>query len=134
MLKETLKNSIKYQQYNLTLQLPMTRYLVLKIWPFYELGYWVGFATHASLCNTLRSNKCPKTVKILAVKGLIRYYTCPVHMKGSLNGTYSFSLLYIPTALLVASPSWSLVNSNVDMLSKSLARCLQTCKKMNAQT
>ena len=33
---------------------------------------WVprSFATHASLCNTLSSNKCPKTVKILAVKGL----------------------------------------------------------------
>ena len=27
--------------------------------------------THVSLCNTLSSNKlCPKTVKILAVKGL----------------------------------------------------------------
>ena len=26
--------------------------------------------THAHLCNTLSSNKCPKTVKILAVKGL----------------------------------------------------------------
>ena len=35
---------------------------------------WVprSFATHNSLCNTLPSNKlCPKTVKILAVKGLI---------------------------------------------------------------
>ena len=34
---------------------------------------WVprSFATHASLCNTLSSNKCPKTLKILAVKGLI---------------------------------------------------------------
>ena len=34
---------------------------------------WVprSFATHASLCNALSSNKlCPKTVKILAVKGL----------------------------------------------------------------
>ena len=33
---------------------------------------WVprSFATHASLCNTLSSNKCPKTVGILAVKGL----------------------------------------------------------------
>ena len=34
---------------------------------------WVprSFATHASLCNTLSSNKlCPKTVKILAPKGL----------------------------------------------------------------
>ena len=34
---------------------------------------WVprNFATHASLCNTLPSNKlCPKTVKILALKGL----------------------------------------------------------------
>ena len=32
---------------------------------------WVprSFATHASLCNTLSSNKlCPKTVKILALK------------------------------------------------------------------
>ena len=29
------------------------------------------FATHASLCNTLSSNKlCPKKVKILALKGL----------------------------------------------------------------
>ena len=27
-------------------------------------------ATHASLCNTLSSNKLSKTVKILAVKGL----------------------------------------------------------------
>ena len=36
---------------------------------------WVprSFATHASLCNVLSSNKlCPKTVKILAVKGLKR--------------------------------------------------------------
>ena len=35
---------------------------------------WVprSFATHASLCNTLSSNKlCPKTVKILELKGLI---------------------------------------------------------------
>ena len=35
---------------------------------------WVSrsFATHASLCNALSSYKlCPKTVKILAVKGLI---------------------------------------------------------------
>ena len=34
---------------------------------------WVprSFATHATLCNTLSSNKlCPKTVKILALKGL----------------------------------------------------------------
>ena len=34
---------------------------------------WVprSFATHASLCNALSTNKlCPKTVKILAVKGL----------------------------------------------------------------
>ena len=34
---------------------------------------WVlrSFATHASLCNTLSSNKlCPKTVKILALRGL----------------------------------------------------------------
>ena len=34
---------------------------------------WVprSFATHASLCNTLPSNKqCPKTVKIPVVKGL----------------------------------------------------------------
>ena len=30
-----------------------------------------SFATHASLCNNLSSNKlCPKTVKILALKGL----------------------------------------------------------------
>ena len=51
----------------------MTSYLVLKIWPFHGPGYWGGaFATHASLCNTLSSNKlCPKTVKILAVKGLM---------------------------------------------------------------
>ena len=29
--------------------------------------------THASLCNTLSSNKpCPKTVKIVKVKGLIK--------------------------------------------------------------
>ena len=34
---------------------------------------WVprSFATHASLCNTLSFNKCPKTVKILALKGLM---------------------------------------------------------------
>ena len=35
---------------------------------------WVprSFATHASLCNTLPSNKlCPKTVKIPVVKGLM---------------------------------------------------------------
>ena len=34
---------------------------------------WIprSFATHASLCNALSSNKlCPKTVKILAIKGL----------------------------------------------------------------
>ena len=30
-----------------------------------------SFTTHAHLCNTLSSNKlCPKTVKILALKGL----------------------------------------------------------------
>lgn len=52
--------------------------------------------------------------------------TCPVHMNGSLKRTYSSSLLYIPTALLVGVPSSSLVNSSVDMLSNSLARCLQT--------
>ena len=43
---------------------------------------WVprSFATNASLCNALSSNKlCPKTVKILAVKGLI-------------NGTPKFKL------------------------------------------
>ena len=37
---------------------------------------WVpwSFATHASLCNTLSSNKlCPKTVKILSVKWLKTY-------------------------------------------------------------
>ena len=36
-----------------------------------EVGVPRSFATHASLCNALSSNKlCPKTVKILAVKGL----------------------------------------------------------------
>ena len=55
---------------------------------------WVprSFATHASLCNALSSNKlCPKTVKILAVKGLIAYNFISYH-----NETYfySYSKLY----------------------------------------
>ena len=40
-----------------------------------DLERWVSrsFATHALLCNTQSSNKlCPKTVKTLAVKGLIK--------------------------------------------------------------
>ena len=34
-----------------------------------EVGTYRSFVTHTSLCNTLSSYKCPKTVKILAIKG-----------------------------------------------------------------
>ena len=47
---------------------------------------WVprSFATHASLCNTLSSNKLSQnTVKILAVKGLIYYVDGVLNAKGS---------------------------------------------------
>ena len=41
------------------------------LWTWTERWVPRSFATHASLCNTLSSNKlCPKTVKILAVKAL----------------------------------------------------------------
>ena len=52
----------------------MTWYLVLKIWPFYGPGYWVGYLGASRpmlLCVTLRHLiNCSKTAKILVVEGL----------------------------------------------------------------
>ena len=59
-------------------KLQMTRYLVLKIWPFY--GHWGGYLGASRpmlLCVTLSPLiKCPKTVKILTVKGLKVIHKC----------------------------------------------------------
>ena len=66
--QKTLANKSQTILYS-TQNLPMTSYLVLKIWPFCGPGYWGGFlgASRPMLfCVTL----CPKIVKILAVKGL----------------------------------------------------------------
>ena len=51
----------------------MVSYLAMKIWPFYGPGYWGGYLRALRpmlLCVTLCPLKCPKTVKILALKGL----------------------------------------------------------------
>ena len=54
----------------------MVSYLAMKNLTFFmdldtEVGTARSLATHAALCNTLSFNKlCPKTVKILALKGL----------------------------------------------------------------
>ena len=65
--------SVKYHFNPLTANDELSRHENLTfLWTW--ILRWVprSFATHASLCNTLSYNKlCPKTVKILAVKGLI---------------------------------------------------------------
>ena len=61
----------------------MVSYLAMKIWPVYGHGYWgeyLGASRPMFLCVTLSSNKlCPKTVKILALKGLKPKYPCSLN-------------------------------------------------------
>ena len=52
----------------------MMSYLVMKVWPFYGLRHWGGYLGSLwlmLLCVTLCPIiNCPKTVKILVLKGL----------------------------------------------------------------
>ena len=54
--------------------------------------------------------------------------TCPLQSHGWWNVTYSFSLLYIPMASFVASPSSVSVNFKFAVLSNNFAKCRQTYK------
>ena len=71
----------------------MTSYLVIKIWPFYGPGYWGGYLG-AFLCNALSSNKlCPKTVKILAVKGLRAFCITEQHYVSIIHHSFMYAFL-----------------------------------------
>lgn len=53
-------------------------------------------------------------------------YTWPEQSQGSLKGTYSSSLLYMPSPDLLGLPSPSFSNSIFAILSNNLDRCLWT--------
>ena len=90
-----------------TLELPMVSYRLENLTFFFGPGYCSGyprsFADHASLCSTPSSIKlCPKTVKILAVKGLslgnLFYYTflSNIQMKVSIKIITSYHMILSP--------------------------------------
>lgn len=71
----------------------------------------------------------PSSPYNMAIKHMIfseHLFTCPEQSHSLSNSTYSFSLLYIPSASLrgfLFSSSW---NFRLDMLSKSFDKCLVT--------
>ena len=85
----------------------MTSFLVSKIWPFYEPGYWDGYLGASRpllLCVTLSQ----KTVKILPVKGLKAKNFIKISLEFSLSSCINSLKIHVFPQILECPP-W---NSN----------------------